>query len=133
MKPPTPTHYDLVWRQQLAGGTEVLQRAIPVDQALAVLNEYRGQALRGELGAGAVVYLQVAGEHDRQARIIAYLGAAATDADAELGRIAYDVWRAEQVDRLVPWEQLPADEQEGYTRIGRTLFVLGCAATLDKE
>lgn len=135
-----PTHFDLIWRQALGGGAEVLQRNIPTSKALGAWQVYQRQALTGELGAGAVVYLQPAGEYDRLARFAGFLGTPPTPADEQLGRVVREVWTAwareqpdvgDRPDWLDPWEQLPARIQDVDTRIGRTLFALGCAATVD--
>jgi hypothetical protein len=119
----------------------VVRRNIPASDALAVWQRETARALQGEYGAGAVVYLQPAGEHDRLARLAGFLAAAATDDDVQLGRIVRDVWMAwareqpdvaQRPDWLDPWEQLPARIQDVDTRIGRTLFALGCAAAIDR-
>lgn len=133
---------DLIWRQAFGGGSQVLRPNIPVAEALTVLRDEALRAQRGEYGMGVVVYLQPAGEHDRHARLTSFLDVAATGDDAQLGRVVREVWMAwaheqpdvaTRPDWLDPWDQLPERIKDVDTRIGRTLFALGCAASVDKE
>lgn len=49
-----PTHMDLVWMQCLNGATEVMEHEIPIERALARLQEVS----REDHGAGCIVFLR---------------------------------------------------------------------------
>lgn len=57
-----PTHINLMWLQTLNGATGVIQSSIPVTDALDVLRVEQAKALRGDYGAGVVLFLGSGGD-----------------------------------------------------------------------
>jgi len=72
-----PETFDMLWMQTMVGIGGLLRSAIPVAEALGVLQSEQAKAARGEYGTGVVVYLRPSGPSDAER-----LGAA----EAALGR-----------------------------------------------
>jgi len=53
-----PETFDLMWMQTMVGSGGLLRSAIPVAEALGLLQSEQAKAARGEYGMGVVVYLR---------------------------------------------------------------------------